>query len=269
MTELNSFEIIMKKTISTVILITFLITLSKITFSQNLVVNPGFEEYSEKPKYSATTLTYYTNWNFDYLKQNSLWAIYFRDEEPYKYRSYFKKFVVPKPYSGTAMAAILPVIHILKKGFEMGYKLQGNFYEPLKANQLYRVSFYYYFSTQSWEASDDLGVYFYGKGDRPFDDIDDQLNIGISPHLAILDSTLSIPGEWHYYSAIYKAKGGEQNFLVGSFSEKISIDHAPYKLNRIAKEGEYAGMRYKCWNIPVYYFDDFEVVPFDSLSNKN
>jgi hypothetical protein len=145
------------------------------------------------------------------------------------------------------------------------HKLQLDFKDTLKCNQIYCIKFYFYFSPLSWYPVNDLGIYFY-KNKTELLPRDKNFIINVTPSISINDDSFLIRGLWLCYSVNYKAKGGEKYLLFGSFRERHfpSIDETPYR-NKLMLVGPHKGEICKDENVTNYFIDDFTIEPISNI----
>ncbi len=236
--------------------------------AQNLVSNPGFEDVIQIPHSGVSLLSKSTHWNSEELVLKDSYFNYgingYLVLKSHSIIGCWKRFELPKPRTGNAMAMFSPSFFTTGKGItniKTGDKLQGMLTDTLIPDRLYCIRFYFYYSSLSWDPVEELGIYFYKEGEFPKSTFD-FANIRVEPQLSLKDSTLSITGKWHLFSMIYKAKGGEKYFLIGNFIQRIYSDKREIpNLNRTIKAGRHSGKKFKSYNMDYYFLDDFEIFP--------
>ncbi len=250
-----------------IISITVFLIFTQNLVSQNLVSNPGFEEITQIPHKRVSLLSQYTQWNSEALVlrgSNYNYGVFgFLVFKSLRLTRCWKKFEFPKPRTGNAMAAISPSFFTTGKSItsiKTGDKLQGHLTDTLIPGRSYCVSFYFFYSSLSWDPVEEIAIYFYKDGEFPKTTFD-FANLKVEPQLALKDSTLGITGKWHRFSMIYKAQGGEKHFLIGNFIQRIYSDKQEIPaINRVMRAGEHVGQKFKCYNSDFYFLDDFEII---------
>jgi len=252
--------------------------------AQNLVKNPGFEDYKGKVNRCCTPLYMSTHWNFEmneFSKQNEdtenshaaavLFAEFFHyDLSSWRNRRKWKKFQAPIPRTGNGMANIsLEFCSNAKRNYKSGAKIQGQLHEALVKDKLYCVRFYFYLSPRSVIKAKELAVFFYKEGEFPQNTYDDKLNLKLDPHLSLADSTLGIAGQWHSFTKVYRASGDERYFLLGTFKEGligINDDFTICSQNGENMENEIdRWRRFKVYELAHYFIDDVAVFPVSDV----
>ena len=250
-----------------IILITVFLIFTQNLVAQNLVSNPGFEELTHPTKTGVSPLSKYTLWNPEELVKNDSNYNYGIHSllvfKSLRLTNCWRKFEFPNPRTGNAMAMISPSFFTTGKNItniKTGDKLQGQLTDTLYSGRLYCVSFYFYYSSLSWDPVEEIAIYFYKDGEFPKTTFD-FANLKVEPQLALKDSTLGITGKWHRFSMIYKAQGGEKHFLIGNFIQRIYSDKQEIPaINRVMRAGEHVGQKFKCYNSDFYFLDDFEII---------
>ncbi|MDA3892630.1 MAG: OmpA family protein [Salinivirgaceae bacterium] len=211
---------------------------------ENMVLNPGFEEYEACPQsytYMDQSHKLIPHWTYptfttpDYFNQCSSGEVKVPDN--------FAGYSQPKSGKGY-MGAIL-------SGSDRDFReyVQGTLSSPMKAGQVYCVSFWYKLASGSKFAVDQLSTFF----------VNDQVANSNKTYLgykAQLNNTeglfLDNTEEWEHFCKLYTAKGGESFFLVGNFKNYENTNYVVTGKDTKNKKGKaYA----------YYFFDDFEVRP--------
>lgn len=211
---------------------------------ENMVLNPGFEEYEKCPEgYTNMDQTHrlIPHWTYpsfttpDYFNTCSKGEVKVPDN--------FAGYSIPKSGNGY-MGAIL-------SGSDRDFReyIQGTLKSPMKAGQDYCVSFWYKLASGSKFAVDQLSVYFVAEkianSNKTYLDYPAQLN---NTEGFFLDNT----DEWKQFCQIYKATGNEQFFTIGNFKNYDNTNYVVTGKDTKNKKGKaYA----------YYYFDDVEIRP--------
>ncbi len=120
---------------------------------------------------------------------------------------------IQEAHSGKCYAGIFACSH----GFYREY-LQTSLDQPLVANKEYILSMYISLSDYSRIAIDKLGVCFL---DKPVKYEHSNVITNLQPLYIPLEDEVGMEiNEWHQLTLIFKAKGGENDLLIGSFAIK-------------------------------------------------
>lgn len=211
---------------------------------ENMVLNPGFEEYDKCPTgytfmdQSHKLIPHWTYPTFttpDYFNKCSKGEVKVPDN--------FAGYSHPKEGDGY-MGSIL-------SGSNRDFReyFQGTLSGPMQAGQVYCVSFWYKLASGSKFSVDQLSVYFVenkvANSNKTFLNYKPQLN---NQEGLFLDNTTN----WKQFCQLYTAKGGESFFLVGNFKNYINTNYVVTGKDTKNKKGKaYA----------YYFFDDFEIRP--------
>ena len=188
-------------------------------YSQNLVLNPSFEEYSYLPQlYSKKDTFFCKNWN----TYNINAADYFHTQSKDSMHS------VPNNIDGFHLAhtgqAYVGIIAFNWQGY-IEY-VTGTLSEPLKEGKIYKVSYYTQYAGKiSKFYISVLGAYFTKKSNffylaesDPF--FKEMLKPDIKAHIKNNENNfLNNDSTWILISGNYKAKGGEKYITIGVFYE--------------------------------------------------
>jgi outer membrane protein OmpA-like peptidoglycan-associated protein len=222
------------------------VAISTSSFAQveNMVLNPGFEDYEKCPAgYTPMDQThrlipYWTYPSFttpDYFNKCSGGDV----KVPDNFAGY------SEPHSGNGyMGAIL-------SGSDRDFReyIQGQLKEPMKAGQVYCVSFWFKLASGSKFAVDQLSVYFINdkiaNDNKSYLSFKSQLN---NQEGLFLDNT----EDWKHFCQLYTATGGEKFFIFGNFKNYDNTNYVVTGKDTKNKKGKaYA----------YYFFDDFEIRP--------
>lgn len=211
---------------------------------ENMVLNPGFEEYETCPQsytYMDKSHKLIPHWTYptfttpDYFNKCSSGEVKVPDN--------FAGFSEPKSGKGY-MGAILT-------GSNRDFReyFQGTLSEPMKAGQVYCVSFWYKLASGSKFAVDQLSMFFVkdqvANDNKTYLGYKSQVN---NTEGLFLDNT----DDWEQFCQLYTAKGGEQFFLVGNFKNYENTNYVVTGKDTKNKKGK---------SYAYYFFDDFEVRP--------
>lgn len=171
-----------------------------VAIGQNLVPNPGFEEYLENPNYDATGI----NESVDWLKLGSTTDFYHRmysgsNGVPENFRGY------QEPATGDGYAGIFnwgaPV--------EMLY---AKLNQPLEAGVIYEVGFKVNLSPNYRYTTDDIGLSFFWE--EPTIELFEEAIYHLkNPEGQLITDTIG----WTDIEGYYLAKGGETYVMIGDY----------------------------------------------------
>lgn len=218
--------------------------------AQNLVPNPGFEQYKRCPYSFSTNPSDFgpTGWSSattgtpDYYNRCSIGD----NGVPHNWAG------VSHSHSGSAYAGIY-AWNNRTKGDYREY-IQCKLKELLKAKQNYLIQFYYRLSSYSVYATDRVGL---ALSDSVVWRNEDGL-LKIPTVLSEVKKLETLTNAWHLASAEITAKGGEQFLVIGNFhsndsTKSMKIDY------REGKSPMLAGSAY-------YYIDDVSVTPLHEFA---
>jgi outer membrane protein OmpA-like peptidoglycan-associated protein len=212
--------------------------------AQNLVPNPGFEEFSSCPGYySLSQAEFYGNhWRSASLGTPDLFNRCSQGEAavPSNWAG------VSEPYEGNGYAGIYAWMHSVNNYREY---LECTLINPLTRDSSYVIEFSYKLSTYSKYAIDRIGVLV---TDTLVDVHHDQ-NIDSIPTLNVIqDSALTVmTGLWETARFEYTAHGGEQYLTIGNFFDNKSTKH--YFIKFIPAQQDMLA------NSAYYYIDNVSV----------
>ncbi|WP_462280177.1 OmpA family protein [Salinivirga cyanobacteriivorans] len=224
--------------------ILILLVMPHFTFSQeNLVLNPGFEEYTDCPLRHTpedVTTVLVPHWTFP----NKTASDYFNkcSDQGAGIPSNFAGYSHARQGEGYA-GAILSGSTFTHREY-----LQGELSEPMKKGQRYCVSFYYKLASGSRFAIDQLGLHLSNEKlafkTKKEIDVEPQLK---NPKGIFLVNT----HDWKHFCRVYKADGGEQFLSIGNF-------HSYEETNYVGVEKKNKSS-HSLTDYAYYYFDQVEV----------
>lgn len=179
--------------------------------SQNLVPNPGFEQFFSCPQSINTNKTntkIAPYWNSPSYGTPDLY------NKCSKYQMGIQNATgFTNPFSGDGFAGIITWEG--KKGYREYLQVELN--EPLKAGHVYSVSFYYKLSSYSKYSADRIG--FYMSNTDAFYKQDTPIPVR-SSFTKIKEKPMDIAtGSWEHFAVEYIAKGGERYLTIGNFDD--------------------------------------------------
>lgn len=211
---------------------------------QNMVLNPSFEVYDECPEsYTQMTNshTLIPNWTYptattpDYFNECGTGEV----KVPDNFAGY-SKAKSGKAYAGAILS-----------GSNRNFReyIQGTLNSPMVAGQKYCVSFWYKLASGSKFAIDQLSMHFTTSKIIKDNSAFLSLTADLSNKAGLfLDNT----EEWNQFCQVYTAKGGEQCFVVGNFSNYDNTNYVATGRDTKNKKGK---------SYAYYFFDDFEIRP--------
>lgn len=214
--------------------------------AQNLVPNPGFEEFTRCPNSFSTSPMDFgaMHWN----SPNTGTPDYYN-------RCSISEMRVPHNWAGvshTHSGAGYAGIYGWSSG-PSGYReyIQTQLMEPLKKGVLYKINFYYRISSYSVYAIDRVGILL---SDSALAYKSDG-RIAIAPTHEQVKSLEELTNGWQLLAFDYKAKGGEQFIVIGNF--------APDDVTRSLKIDFRIGKSWMLRSSSYYYIDDVTVEAYD------
>jgi len=188
-----------------IILVQFIIFSAAFAFSQNLVLNPGLENYITCPGFGQFSSAYINNWS--------------------------KPSVGSTDYYNTSCAGIQPVSQVPHGGEAyfgiIAFNYSGEYREyataqlstPLTSGLLYTVSFYVSLNDGYIQAVNELGAYLSAAAPGPFGNA---LHIAVTPQVENTSGVLGSDTTWMLVSGTFTAAGGEQYITIGNFHDDAS-----------------------------------------------
>ncbi len=195
--------------------------------AQNLVLNPGFEDYSTCPGF-IDQLNRATHWT----KPTPGTADYFNSCTTFPgVNTPDNGFGSETPYDGQAYAGFVAYVDSSVYGGFAHYReyLSGTLSEGLQAGKYYSVEFMVSVAEQYRYGSNNLGVFF-------TDSIPDWSGSPTSypalsqapyfwePQVEYRGTPISLADGWMSVSGEYQAEGGEIEFVIGNFRDDHSTD---------------------------------------------
>lgn len=210
---------------------------------ENLVKNPGFEEYNDCPiRHTPEDVSskLIPHWTFP----NKTASDYFNKCSdkgagiPSNFAGY-SRAVEGKAYAGAILSG---------STFTHREYIQGELKAPMKAGKRYCVSFHYKLASGSRFAIDQLGLYLSDKklafNTKKEIKVEPQLK---NPKGIFLNNT----SKWNHFCRVYKASGGEQFLTIGNF-------HSYEQTNYVGVEKKNKSS-HTMTDYAYYYFDLVEV----------
>jgi outer membrane protein OmpA-like peptidoglycan-associated protein len=213
----------------------------------NLVTNPGFEEYEKCPEdYTPENLTH---------RLVPGWSYPTRATPDYFNRCSPRNVGVPKNFAGESEPhGGNGYVGSILSGTEESYReyIQSKLRAPLVKGQQYCVRFYYKLASYSRFAVDQMSLYFSDI------EIKNDLNINLSYTPQITNKVglfLDNIDEWEEFCTLYTALGNENYFIIGNFK---NYDNTNY----VVTDKNVVNLRNKAY--AYYYFDDVSITRLDN-----
>ncbi len=219
---------------------------AQVCLAQNLVPNPGFEEFSQCPISFSTDPKDFGPSHWNSPSQGT---------PDYFNKCAFGDMDVPRNWAGVSFAhsgvgyAGLYAWNNTKHNYRE--YAQCKLSEPLKPGVFYNLQFYYRLSSYSVYAIDRIGLALLNAELK----VDHDSLLDITPVLTRINELETLTNEWYLASTKYHAKGGEQFLLIGNFSSNTVTSHRKIEY-REGKSVMLGGSAY-------YYIDDVTVSPID------
>ncbi len=226
-------------------------------FGQNMVPNPGFEEFRNCPD------------NFTVKYRNELvpgWSMPTKGTADYFNSCTRNQVGVPQnfmgyclPKEGMAYAGLILLLDPPKKPTKeklINYReyLQTELIREMEKDKEYEITFYYSVASYSTYAINRIGVYI---SKEPVGNKRNSAVLNNKPQLAV--DTFSINAEndvWQEFKAVYKAKGGEKIITIGNFYDDNQTSFTTCDLSGLSSVKR---SRVISEQISYYYFDKFSV----------
>jgi OOP family OmpA-OmpF porin len=214
--------------------------------AQNLVPNPGFEEFSKCP------ITFSTDPK-DFGPKD--WNSASGGTPDYFNKCAVGDMDVPRNWAGVSFAHSgvgYAGIYAWNNG-KHTYReyVQCKLKEPLKAGSHYNVGFFYRLSSYSVYAIDRIGL--------ALSDVEVKVTydsiLQINPALTNLNNLETMTNEWYRASGNYQAKGGEEFLVIGNFSNNKATESMKIEYRE--------GKSLMLGNSAYYYIDDVSVSPIE------
>ncbi|MCI5083546.1 MAG: OmpA family protein [Saprospiraceae bacterium] len=230
----------------------FMCLFPALLMSQNLVVNPGFEDINALDDYRRCR---YSDGTRDFNRLVKDWNG-FRGQTPDIIIAPDSNCVYPAPVEGRSMVGLITYLPAADRGLEKDFRemVQGQLSEPMKVDQVYHVQFWvsqskkvadHHLRDVFWTdiktvplATNNLGILFL---DYPFQsgiDIEKSLSdLEMYPNFNVEEVIETEEGIWKKYSGTIRARNAYTHFMIGNFyrtyytqtnlsdSEMEAIDH--------------------------------------------
>jgi OOP family OmpA-OmpF porin len=243
-------------------LLFFFFACSQTSTAQNLVADSSFEYNKAIPiEYSA--IDYSTSWSSPTRGTTDLFCKCNKKQEKLSRVNVPNNSMgVQEANSGKCYAGVFAVSH----GYYREY-LQSQLTSPLKKNKEYILTMYVSLSDYSPLAIDKLGVCFLNEKVK-FEHSEEITELR-PVYIPIEDEVGLDTEEWHEISVHYKAKGGENTLVIGSFGIKRL-----WKTGNTVPPQISSPIYKRIQRDAYYYFDDISIHEFipekiDTVIPKN
>ena len=217
--------------------------------SQNLVINPGFEERNRCPNnFSASSRDFsLPGWKSantgtpDYFNQCS-WG---DCDVPFNWAG------ESNAHSGVAYAGLYVWSRPNSKPRSYREYIQGELTEPLQKDKRYRLEFYFKLASYSVYTADRIGMLL---SDSSLFFTNDQ-EIDEKPTLSYIRNEPVTSVAWELATIDYQAAGGEKYVIIGNFFDNLTTQFTSLEVRK-GKSPMLNGSAY-------FYIDDVSVIPLD------
>ncbi len=216
-----------------------------LSYGQNLVVNPGFEDCTKGlPVVPMDAFSSYgiNGWYMPTGGTPDWYSNLSEDKNPAA-KGFSENYFAGKvdPRSGNSFAGIL-AYHVDEKDLPITEYAGGTLNSTLIAGHTYLVSFWYCYTKQSDMKVDTLGVYF---SNSKISQPKMATALKFRPQVIVpIDTTM----QWTQVKAEYVANGTEQFFCLGNFK------------NPFDKSASFCRKKNIAWSYAYYYLDDVSIV---------
>jgi len=233
----------------------FCLLLAGISRGQNLVPNPGFEEYEKLPEYfgQIDRAKYWTSTSRDYSLSNGI----FRHGDYFHRNSPHERIQIPnvrfnsdqklETRSGDAYAGVYTyrsdIVNVITY-------IQTPLSKSLEKDHWYYIEFFIVNSGDRTYPiySDAIGAAF--TDDLYIEEIDGISSLSIEPAIENVTGLIKDSISWTRINGCYKARGGESHLIIGNFNSTKDTyveDEHPYVYPKSI----------------YYYIDDVAVIPME------
>src|ERR1041385_5107395 len=209
--------------------------------AQNLVPNPGFEEYKKLPYTFSNTCKEFCQTVEKWTMPNEATADYFNSKSGGKVNAKKNFAGIQLPKEGQAYTGI-----IVYQSQYANYReyLEVKLNSKLKAGKKYIIQFYISLAEQSEFAVDRLGIYI---GKKP-DHQKDMEVLNLAPTIETKDSLFfNDENNWVCIRDSFVATGGENYLIIGNFHKTHDMHLKAVPLNK---------KKYVKGHETYYYIDD-------------
>ncbi|MEO5569367.1 MAG: T9SS type A sorting domain-containing protein [Bacteroidia bacterium] len=175
------------------------------SFAQNLVINPGLENYITCPGFGQFDSTFINDW----------WKPSYGSTDYYNSNCALIPPVSQAPHGGDAYLGIIAYNY----GTEYREYATGKLSLPLAAGTQYTLQFYVSLNDGYIQAVNELGAYFSSSPPGPYPNA---LHIPVTPQIQNSGGVLGSTTAWMLVSGTFIATGGEQYFTIGNFNDDAS-----------------------------------------------
>ncbi len=170
--------------------------------SQNLVLNPGLDQYITCPGFGQFSNTYITSWDKPSIASSDYYNLNCAGIQP----------TVQTCRSGEGYAGII----CYNFGTEYREYITGMFASPLIAGTSYDVEFYVSLHDGYIQAIQEIGAYISVAAPGPFSNV---LHINVTPQIENTSGAIIDTIGWKQINGQFTASGGEQFITIGNFHD--------------------------------------------------
>jgi hypothetical protein len=203
--------------------------------SQNLVLNPSFDQFITCPSFGQFGPAWVNDWQKPTIGSTDYYNYNCPGIHPSK----------QAPHSGEGYAGII----CYNFGTEYREYITGELSSPLQAGVTYEVEFHVSLNDGYIQAIKEVDAYLSINAPGPFSNA---LHIGVTPQITNQSGALDDTSAWMKVSGNYIASGGEQFITIGNFRDDNNTT--------ISQPGSIG-------SFGAYYFvDDVSVTPINTTS---
>lgn len=170
--------------------------------AQNLVSNPGLDNFITCPGFGQFSNTFIVDWSKPTIASSD-------------YYNFNCTGITPDlefPYDGEGYAGIIAY----NFGTEYREYITGVLNTPLVAGQLYEAEFYVSLHNNYIQAIEEMGCYLTAAFPGPQSNV---LHLAVTPQVVNTGGALSDTSGWTKVSGVFTASGGEQFITIGNFND--------------------------------------------------
>jgi OmpA-OmpF porin, OOP family len=211
----------------------FLLANSFYSYGQNLVLNPGFDQFITCPSFGQFGTTWINDWQKPTIGSSDYYNFNCPGIQPVK----------QTPHSSEGYAGII----CYNFGTEYREYITGEFSSPLVAGTTYEIEFYVSLNDGYIQAIEEVDAYISTTSPGPFSNT---LHIAVTPQITNQTGALNDTSSWTKISGNFLALGGEQFITIGNFNDDNNTT--------ITQPGSVG-------SFGAYYFvDDVSVIPLNT-----
>ncbi len=205
------------------------------SMGQNLVSNPGLDQFISCPGFGQFGPTWIPGWNKPTIASSD-------------YYNYNCNGIIPSkqaPYSGEGYAGII----CYNFGTEYREYITGELLSPLISGTNYQVEFFVSLNDGYIQAIEEVDAYLSASAPGPFANA---LHISVTPQIVNTNGALNDTSSWVKIAGTFTASGGEQFITIGNFNDDQNTT-----ITQPGSSGSFGA---------YYFIDDVSVVPVSTTS---